>query len=194
MLPPRLIFIYLFGNTLLWSIGFALGLIFGFSIPILGDMLAVIIVGFFVLSLQAYVLPVAISQGSWILITVIGLVVGTALSFFVILIINRRGIASLKNSHIIGFPVILLGIVLFQGGLLFQEYNSTVAILWTILSVVGLLVGMLIIYFISKFQNLELELLAVREKNYASTKNWALMGGVIGLCYASLTLFVLNGI
>jgi len=183
--------LYVVINTALWALGFAVGLISGFAVPIVGDVIAVLVVGLLVISFQSQMMPAAIAHSSWLLYTAIGLVVGTAIGFLVILGANRFDLASLSSSHIIGFPVIILVISIFQAILIRQTYPQS-WVSWITASIVSILVAMLVIAILGQFINLDISQLALRETNYAATLPWALIGGILGVCYSLATAWWLR--
>jgi len=181
MLPSILVY------TILWGVGFAVGLIMGFSVPVLGDVIAVLVVGVLVIGFQVRTIPDSLDDTDWLKRTIIGLIIGTALSFFLILITHRLGLLRLENSHIVGFPIIILVIGLMQYSMIAKNYSSKLAIKYVLLTTISVVLAMSLLGLFSIWYDLKIGLLQIRQRDYSATLSWGIMGATLGLFY-SLTI------
>lgn len=175
-------------HALVLGFGFAIGLVSGLKIPILGDVIATFLVGRLLIFTQNYLL---INQfeisGNWILYSLIGLIVGVGGGFLFIFLTSR--VLGLKNSHILSLPITLSVLTIFQ---VFQIQNLIISLyVWPIISMAALIFGFIVLYIINRRYDLALELLANREPDFSKIKVWAFTGLILGLFYGVFTGFVL---
>lgn len=176
-------------HLMVLGIGFGVGLAAGLKIPIVGDAIAMLLVGLLLMLSEFYILNAHIDTSTdWLLYSFIGLILGVGASFVFILITTHR--FGLKNSHIFSFPISLLVIATFQTLVLRDQFDNL--LMWPFISMLSLVIASLILYIINNKYNLAMRLLADRKPEYNKIPIWIFTGSVLGLIYGMITGYFLT--
>ncbi len=176
-------------NSIVWSIGFVIGLIVGFTFPIIGDSIAVAVFVSLVFLIQNRLLRTDFEWAlDYIKRSFFGFFIGLTIGFLFILIFDNQ--LGLGEAHIFSFPIIFFITILFQYKLLSKHYEN--AQIWIYSNVLGILLGMLLLGIMSVFYDLRLDLLDDREKDFPATIPWGIIGLVLGLSYSLLTGLIIK--
>ncbi|MHA2504167.1 MAG: hypothetical protein ACXAE3_15015 [Candidatus Kariarchaeaceae archaeon] len=176
---------YTISNTVLWGLGFAAGLVAGFAIPLVGDVVAVILVGALLFVALWFLLDEVMEfKRQWIRQTAIYFAIGLALSFFTINLVVRLGIG-LAIGHTIAVPTTIVLMLVGQTRVLSQHDKPVAG--WLLSNLAAVVVGFALVILLSTQVNLYFELLDVRQVEYAAILPWGLIGAILGLTYGIFT-------
>lgn len=174
-------------NTTLWGLGFAAGLVAGFVVPVIGDVVAVIIVGLLLIAYQTFEIRNLVPGiKHWAITTMFGLLVGIGVGFaFTFFTLRSIG---LGPAHIYALPITVV-IISFAQWYQLRKITSS-AWVWIILHIVGLAVTLQILDFMDpELIDFRLDLLVVRDRDFSAVLPWGLLGAIAGLLYGLQTLF-----
>ncbi|MHA2027970.1 MAG: hypothetical protein ACW99A_07075 [Candidatus Kariarchaeaceae archaeon] len=182
-------FYWIISNTTFWSFGFAIGLIAGFSLPVIGDVIAVIIFTTSTLYFQFRLLRYNYEWSTqYIRKSIIGFLIGLTLSFAFTLIADD--FIGLSFAHILAFPIVLFFTAFHQYQILNEYYSN--AQIWLLMNVLSAITSFIIIGLISLFVDLRFDLLDVRNKDYAAVFPWWIVGVIMGHSYGVFTGLLLS--
>jgi len=173
--------------SILIAADFGIGIFLGFEIHTMGDILATLLVGLSFMVVQGFFMPAEVDMWSWAVNTGIGALVGVALSFLLIMLLVRSDTTELDYSHAWSFPLVLLGIVVFQFRYLTTIVSLQVATTWVVDSLLGFAAGFVFLAGMNRVSDLDLDILQDREVDYGAIAKWAFMGLVIGFMYTLFT-------
>jgi len=173
-----------------WAFGFAVGLIAGFSLPVIGDVIAVIIFTGSVLYFQHQLLKEIYPWSkNFIRRSVYGFVIGLTISFVFTLIADK--FLGLSLAHILAFPIVLFVTIYYQFLILKKHYSN--AQIWIYTSVVSTFISFFILVVLSQYVDLRFDLLDVRQQDYSAVIPWWFVGLLMGFNYGLFSGLVLRG-
>ena len=181
-------------HGLVLAFGFGVGLAVGVKIPVIGDTIAMLLVGGLLMIMQYILLndQFGISK-DWIKYSFIGLILGVAVAFIFILIFDKN--IGLEKSHIWGLPI-ALGILALIQALVFKKAavkHIDNYFMWPLISLLALGLAAIILILVNSRYDLAFNLLADRHLDIPQKiQKWAMTGFIIGIVYGIVTGILLN--
>ena len=181
-------------HGLVLAFGFGLGLAVGVKIPVIGDTVAMLLVGGLLMVMQYILLndQFGITK-DWIKYSFAGLILGVGVAFIFILIFDKG--MGLEKSHIWGLPI-ALGLLALIQALVFRKAGVKHVdnyFVWPLISLLALGLAAIILILVNSRYDLAFNLLADRHLDIPQKiQKWALTGFIIGIVYGVITGLLLN--